>query len=66
MWLDSAVEVTGWVYFVAWSASFYGQLVLNYRLKNVEGMNLDFLILNFTGFSFLSIYSTFGYFAGGN
>lgn len=30
---DILVEITGWIYFVAWSISFYPQVFLNYRRK---------------------------------
>ncbi|EGD78852.1 nephropathic cystinosis [Salpingoeca rosetta] len=43
-------KVIGWVYFVAWSVSFYPQVIENYRRKSVVGLNFDFLGLNLTGF----------------
>jgi|JI6StandDraft_1071083.scaffolds.fasta_scaffold03363_8 hypothetical protein len=33
MFSQTAIDVVGWVYFVAWSLSFYGQLILNFKLK---------------------------------
>jgi hypothetical protein len=27
------IDVIGWIYFSAWSLSFYGQFILNFRLK---------------------------------
>ena len=33
---------------------------MNYKLKNVEGCSLDFLVLNLTGFLFYSMYTTIG------
>ena len=69
MFSQTAIDVIGWIYFVAWSLSFYGQLILNYRLKryihrlcSVEGMNLDYLAMNVTGFTFYSLYCSYGYF----
>lgn len=41
--------------------SFLGQIGLNYKLKNVEGCNLDFVTYNVTGFSFYAIYNIAGY-----
>ena len=38
--------VFGWIYFVAWSISFYGQLIENFRRKSVKGLNFDFEIYN--------------------
>jgi hypothetical protein len=28
-----AIDIIGWIYFVAWSLSFYGQFILNFQLK---------------------------------
>ncbi|KAF3835623.1 hypothetical protein F7725_028181 [Dissostichus mawsoni] len=43
-------QVIGWIYFVAWSVSFYPQAWENFRRKSVVGLNFDFLALNLTGF----------------
>ena len=37
-------EIFGWTYFIAWSVSFYGQVIENYRRKSVSGLNFDFEI----------------------
>nr|XP_022319379.1 cystinosin-like [Crassostrea virginica] len=42
--------VIGWIYFVAWSVSFYPQVFENWRRKSVVGLNFDFLLYNLTGF----------------
>ncbi|XP_013403521.1 cystinosin [Lingula anatina] len=42
--------VIGWIYFVAWSVSFYPQVYENWRRKSVIGLNFDFLSYNITGF----------------
>ncbi|XP_046550260.1 cystinosin-like [Haliotis rubra] len=42
--------VIGWMYFVAWSVSFYPQVYSNYKRKSVVGLNFDFLSYNITGF----------------
>ncbi|XP_048416146.2 cystinosin-like isoform X1 [Stegostoma tigrinum] len=42
-------QVIGWVYFFAWSISFYPQVIENWRRKSVVGLNFDFLALNLTG-----------------
>jgi len=55
-------SLVGWIYFAAWSVSFYGQFYTNYKLKNVEGYKLDFQVLNFTGFAFYSYIYIIGYF----
>jgi uncharacterized protein with PQ loop repeat len=48
--------VLGWIYFLAWSLSFYAQPILNYKLKMCAGLSQEFLFFNITGFLF---YGTF-------
>lgn len=55
--LDIIISIVGWMYFFAWSLSFYFQVVLNYQRKSVIGLNFDFLALNLLGFSCYSIYN---------
>ncbi|KAL1917645.1 uncharacterized protein VTP21DRAFT_4038 [Calcarisporiella thermophila] len=50
-------QVIGWIYFLAWTISFYPQLILNFRRKSVSGLSLDFLWLNLWGFSFYTVYN---------
>ncbi|KAI9230095.1 MAG: PQ loop repeat-domain-containing protein [Piptocephalis tieghemiana] len=50
-------SLIGWSYFLAWSASFYPQVLLNYQRKSVRGLSLDFLYLNLLGFTFYTIYN---------
>ena len=54
-------HVLGWIYFAAWSVSFYGQVIENYRRKSVSGLNFDFEIYNLVGFSTYTIYNIRGY-----
>ncbi|GCB80298.1 cystinosin-like [Scyliorhinus torazame] len=42
-------QVIGWIYFSAWSISFYPQVIENWKRKSVVGLNFDFLALNLTG-----------------
>ncbi|CAO3572104.1 unnamed protein product [Mortierella alpina] len=49
--------VLGWTYFVAWSASFYPQAILNWRRKSVQGLSLDYIYLNVLGFLCYSIFN---------
>lgn len=42
--------VIGWLYFVAWSVSFYPQIYLNWKRQSVIGLNFDFVAYNITGF----------------
>jgi len=41
--------VVGWLYFAAWSISFYPQVHENFVRKCVVGLNLDFVVLNVLG-----------------
>lgn len=43
-------RVLGWGYFFSWSASFYPQPMLNFKRRSVQGMGIDFPILNVFGF----------------
>lgn len=47
----------GWTYFLAWSFSFYGQIVINHRRRTTEGLSFDFALLNMLGFVCYSAYS---------
>lgn len=55
--LLTLISIVGWIYFAAWSISFYPQILLNWRRKSVLGLNFDFLALNATGFLFYSLYN---------
>ena len=50
-------NILGWTYFLAWTVSFYPQLLLNYRQQTTEGLSLDFELLNFLGFLFYSAFA---------
>ncbi|XP_041862199.1 cystinosin [Melanotaenia boesemani] len=50
-------QVIGWIYFLAWSVSFYPQVCENWRRKSVVGLNFDFLALNLTGFIAYSVFN---------
>uniref|UniRef100_A0A6B2E6R5 Cystinosin homolog n=1 Tax=Phlebotomus kandelakii TaxID=1109342 RepID=A0A6B2E6R5_9DIPT len=49
--------IVGWVYFVAWSISFYPQIYYNFQRKSVVGLNPDFLALNIVGFVMYSVFN---------
>lgn len=49
--------VIGWIYFVAWSVSFYPQIITNFRRKSVTGLSFDFLALNFLGHTLYAIFN---------
>lgn len=59
--LDVISQVIGWIYFVAWSVSFYGQIYQNIKNKSVSGLSFDFQILNFFGFLGYSVYNVWCY-----
>ncbi|KAK3071566.1 hypothetical protein LTR53_008374, partial [Teratosphaeriaceae sp. CCFEE 6253] len=44
-------QLCGWLYFLAWSLSFYPQPLLNYRRRTTQGLTPDFPLLNVFGFS---------------
>lgn len=50
-------QILGWIYFVAWSVSFYPQIWDNFKRKSVVGLNFDYIALNITGFISYSIYN---------
>lgn len=50
-------NVIGWLYFVAWSVSFYPQIYTNFRRKSVIGLNFDFLSLNIVGFILYGVFN---------
>lgn len=54
--------VVGWIYFIAWSISFYPQTYSNWKRKSVVGLNFDFLAFNITGYLAYSIFNIGLYF----
>ena len=61
--LEQFSFVIGWIYFIAWSLSFYFQVILNYQRKSTDGVALDFLYLNIYGFTCYSIYNLAFYYS---
>lgn len=49
--------IVGWIYFAAWSVSFYPQIWENFKRHSVVGLNFDFIALNITGFLSYSVYN---------
>ncbi|CAB3243385.1 unnamed protein product [Arctia plantaginis] len=49
--------IMGWIYFAAWSVSFYPQIYVNFKRKSVVGLNFDFLSLNIFGFIMYSMFN---------
>lgn len=52
----------GWSYCIAWSVSFYPQLLSNFRRKSVTGLSTDFVVASFYGFLCYSISNLCFYF----
>jgi LCT (Lysosomal Cystine Transporter) family transporter len=50
-------DIVGWIYFAAWSVSFYPQIFQNWQRKSVRGLSLDFVFINITGFAVYGIYN---------
>ncbi|XP_013178047.1 PREDICTED: cystinosin homolog isoform X1 [Papilio xuthus] len=55
--------IMGWIYFAAWSVSFYPQIYINYKRKSVVGLNFDFVALNIMGFTMYSLFNCGLYFS---
>lgn len=43
-------RLTGWIYVLCWSASFYPQPVLNWQRKSTHGLSIDYPTINVLGF----------------
>mmetsp|Transcript_40476 Transcript_40476/g.52118 ORF Transcript_40476/g.52118 Transcript_40476/m.52118 type:complete len:311 (-) Transcript_40476:127-1059(-) len=54
---DEISFILGWSYCLAWSLSFYPQVILNYQRKCVKGLSLDYQMLNMMGYTFYSIFT---------
>lgn len=50
-------EIVGWIYFAAWSVSFYPQIYINFKRKSVVGYNFDYVSLNIVGFVMYSVFN---------
>ncbi|XP_051529048.1 cystinosin isoform X1 [Myxocyprinus asiaticus] len=50
-------QIIGWIYFLAWSVSFYPQAFENWKRRSVVGLSFDFLALNLTGFIAYSVFN---------
>lgn len=54
-------QIFGWIYFAAWSLSFYGQPIENYRRHKVTGLNFDYTVFNLFGYMGYTYYTIMGY-----
>ena len=55
--LEILATIIGWVYFAAWSISFYPQVFLNFYRRSVIGLNFDFLAYNLIGFGCYGVFN---------
>jgi len=49
-------DCLGWLYTLAWSGSFYPQVILNHKRKSVTGLSFEYQAYNMTGYIFYFIY----------
>lgn len=54
---QSISSLIGYIYFLAWSVSFYPQSVSNFKRKNTDGLSVDFCLLNVIGFACYAVYN---------
>ncbi|XP_052902897.1 cystinosin homolog isoform X1 [Anopheles moucheti] len=57
-------SVIGWIYFAAWTVSFWPQMIINYRRQSVVGLSFDFLTLNLVGHSVYAAFNCALYWSG--
>uniref|UniRef100_A0A182YGH5 Cystinosin n=1 Tax=Anopheles stephensi TaxID=30069 RepID=A0A182YGH5_ANOST len=57
-------SVIGWIYFAAWTVSFWPQMIVNYRRQSVVGLSFDFLMLNLVGHSVYAAFNCALYWSG--
>ncbi|CDI97842.1 cystinosin [Echinococcus multilocularis] len=55
-------QIVGWAYFLAWTLSFYPQVILNCQRKSVTGLSFDFVVFNVIGFACYSAFNIGLYF----
>ncbi|GMK59559.1 hypothetical protein CspeluHIS016_0801650 [Cutaneotrichosporon spelunceum] len=60
---DLISSACGVIYFTAWSASFYPQIILNHKRRSALGLAPDFVVVNPIGFLCLTIWSFGAYFS---
>jgi cystinosin len=56
-WYQSVSACIGYIYFLAWSTSFYPQVVINMTRRSTEGLSPDFCVLNVLGFACYTAYN---------
>ena len=56
-WYRIISAAIGYIYFLAWSVSFYPQVLTNFRRKTTQGLSVDFCLLNVLGFCCYTAYT---------
>ena len=56
-WYRVTSAAIGYIYFLAWSLSFYPQVMTNWRRQNTQGLSVDFCYLNVLGFACYTAYT---------
>ena len=54
-------EVMGIVCTLAWSVSFYFMAWEVIKVKNADGLSINYLMLNFIGYTYYSVYNVYGF-----
>ena len=62
IWYGYLSNCIGYIYFVAWSVSFYPQVLQNIQRKTTVGLSIDFCCLNIIGFMCYTTYTCTLYF----
>ena len=57
-WYRYISSAIGYTYFIAWSISFYPQIITNHKLKSTKGLSNDFTIINHVGYICYTLYTT--------
>lgn len=59
--LTSLSQLLGWIYTLAWSLSFYPQVIHNYTHRSTVGLSTDFVFLNALGHTSYLVYNALLY-----
>lgn len=62
MYLDILSSTFGWIYVIAWSFTFWPQIMMNYRRQSVRGLSFDLWWYNLTSFVAYFLYCFITYF----
>lgn len=57
VWYQYVSAAIGYIYFLAWSVSFYPQVMINFKRQSTVGLSPDFCVLNVLGFACYAAYN---------